>query len=71
MPRDTCHLLASGFKPITATDAEHQLAAHKPYPAMVGAILYAATITRPVLAFAASVLSRTPSKWNKDHVHAA
>ena len=63
--------LPSGYKPIAATDAEHRLAAHEPYPAMVGAILYAATITRPDIAFAASVLSRTASKWNKEHVHAA
>ena len=63
--------LPSGLKIIAATNAKHQLAAHKPYPAMVGAILYAATLTRPDLAFTASVFSRTASKLNKEHVRAA
>jgi len=38
---------------------------------MVGSILYAATITRTNIAFAAALLSRTASKWSLEHVHAA
>ena len=44
---------------------------HIDYPGMVGALMYAATITRPDIAHAAGLLARTASKWNKDHVHAA
>jgi hypothetical protein len=54
----------ANFRPIPATDAEHTLAAHKPYPQMAGAILYAATITIPDLSYYAGVLARYVSKWN-------
>jgi len=63
--------LPGGFKPTAATDEEHALAKHKPYQAMVGALLYAATITRPDIAFSTSLLARHASKWNLSHVHAA
>lgn len=63
--------LPSGFKPIPATDQEHELAQHRPYPKLVGSILYAATVTRPDLAHAAGVLSRFISKWNESHWLAA
>ena len=33
--------------------------------------MYAATITRPDIAYAAGLLARTASKWNKGHVKAA
>jgi hypothetical protein len=38
---------------------------------MVNAILYAATITQPDIAYAASLLARTASKWSLQNVHAA
>ncbi len=57
--------LPSNFRPIPATDEEHAASKHRPYPQVVGAVLYAATITRPDLAHAASVLSRFISKWNE------
>lgn len=38
---------------------------------MVRAILYAATITRPDLVFAALVISQIASERNKEHNHAA
>lgn len=41
------------------------------YPAMVGSIMYAATIAGPDIAYATGLLARTASKWNKTHVHAA
>jgi hypothetical protein len=61
----------ANFRPIPATDAEHALAAHEPYPQMAGAILYAATITRPDLSYYAGVLARCISKWNFEHYKAA
>ncbi|KAE8542770.1 hypothetical protein D1P53_000832 [Cryptococcus gattii VGV] len=63
--------LPSGFRPIPATDQEHEQAQHRPFPKLVGCILYAATVTRPDLAHAASVLSRFISKWNESHWLAA
>ncbi|KAE8539876.1 hypothetical protein D1P53_003813 [Cryptococcus gattii VGV] len=63
--------LPSGFRPIPATDQEHEQAQHQPFPKLVGSILYAATVTRPDLAHAASVLSRFISKWNESHWLAA
>ncbi len=50
--------LPYGFRPIPATDEEHQAARHRAYPQAVGAILYASTVTRPDLSQAAGVLSR-------------
>jgi hypothetical protein len=63
--------LPATFTSSAATDAEHELAKHEPYPAMVGSLLYLATITRPDIAYATSLLSRTVSKWNMAHVRAA
>jgi len=57
--------LPYGFRPIPATDEEHQAARHRAYPQAVGAILYASTVSRPDLSRAASVLSRFISKWNE------
>lgn len=54
-----------------ATDQEHELTQNQPYPKLVGSILYAATVTWPDLAHAASVLSRFISKWNESHWLAA
>jgi hypothetical protein len=61
----------SHFKPVPATDDEHVLAKHLPYPQMAGAILYAATISRPDLSYYAGVLARYISKWNLEHYKAA
>lgn len=63
--------LPYGFRPIPATDEEHQAARHRAYPQAVGAILYASTVTRPDLSQAAGVLSRFISKWNESHWKAA
>jgi len=54
--------LPSGFRPIPATDKEHALANHRPYPQLVGAVLYAATVSQPDLAHAAGVLSHYISR---------
>jgi hypothetical protein len=64
-------LLPHGYQPIAATDEESADARHEPYPSMVGAIMYAATITRPDIAYASSLLARTASKWSMNHVKAA
>lgn len=63
--------LPSNFKANVATDQEHEAAKHLPYPTIVGSILYAATISRPDLAFAASLLARFISKWSEEHFKAA
>jgi hypothetical protein len=63
--------LPSGFKSTPATDEEFAEAQHEEYPALVGSIMYAATITRPDIALAAGLLARTASKWSKSYVHAA
>jgi len=63
--------LPSGFRPLPATDDKFALAKHRPYPQIVGSILYASTVSRPDLAQPASVLSRFISKWNKSHYQAA
>jgi len=63
--------LPTTFKSQSATDAEFEEARHEDYPGMVGSIMYAATITRPDIAYAAGLLARTASKWNKAHVIAA
>jgi hypothetical protein len=67
----TINPFPSNFKPIPATDEEFAEAKHLPYPAMAGAILYAATITRPDLSYYAGVLTRYMSKWNFEHYKAA
>jgi len=70
--KPTRNPLPSNFRPIPATDEEHAASKHRPYPQVVGAVRYAATITRPDLAHATSVLlSRFISKWNKAHWTAA
>ncbi len=66
--KPTRNPLPSNFRPIPVTDEEHAASKHRP---VVGAVLYAATITRPDLAHAASVLSRFISKWNGAHWTAA
>jgi hypothetical protein len=63
--------LPSGFKSTPVTDEEFTQARHEEYPALVGSIMYAATITRPDIALAAGLLARAASKWSKSHVHAA
>jgi hypothetical protein len=54
-----------------ATDTEFAEAKHRPYPQIVGSILYASTISRPDLLQPASVLSRFIGKWNETHYQAA
>jgi hypothetical protein len=49
-------ILPTDWKPWAVTDAEVQEASDKPYPALAGSNLYAATVTRPDIAFAASLL---------------
>lgn len=63
--------LPSNFKARVATDEEHAEVAHLPYPSIVGSIMYAATISRPDLAFPANLLARYISKWNAEHYRAA
>ena len=63
--------LPANFKPIIATDEEFAQAKQHPYAQVVGSILYAATVSRPDLAHAASVLSGYISKWNDSHWFAA
>ena len=63
--------LPSGFRPVAATEEEFAEAKDLPFPQIAGALLYAATITRPDISFAASVLCRFISKWNKSHWQAA
>lgn len=60
-------ILPSDWKPIAATDEEFAQAKDKPFPALAGSILYAATITRPDIAYAASLLCRFIGKWSLDH----
>jgi hypothetical protein len=63
--------LPTTFKPVPATDTEFEEAQSLPYAQLVGAVLYASTVSRPDLAHAASVLSRYISKWSKTHFAAA
>jgi hypothetical protein len=63
--------LPSGFRPVTATNEEFEEAKDLPYPQVAGAVLYASTISRPDISYAASVLCRFISKWNKSHWRAA
>jgi transposase InsO family protein len=63
--------LPTTFKPVPATDTEFDEARSLPYAQLVGAILYASTVSRPDLSHAASVLSRYISKWSKNHFSAA
>ena len=63
--------LRANFKPVKATDEEFSQAKQHPYAQVVGSILSAATVSRPDLAHAASVLSGYISKWNYSHWSAA
>ena len=54
--------LPAGYKGLMATDEEHRDAKHEPYRDMVGALLYAATISRPDTSFAVNLLACTTSK---------
>jgi hypothetical protein len=64
-------VLPADWKPTIATNAEVCLAKDKPFPALAGLILYAAMITRPNIAFAASLLCRFIGRWSLDHWKAA
>ena len=64
-------ILPADWKPVAATDVEYEAAKDKPYPTLAGSILYAATVTRPDLAFAASLLCRFIGRWSLDHWKAA
>jgi hypothetical protein len=50
-------------KTMPGTEAEHKLAAHLPYPELVGAIAYPAAHTKLELRYAISILSRYMSNW--------
>jgi hypothetical protein len=63
--------LPYGFRPIPATDEEHQAGQHRAYPQAVGAILCTSIVTRPDLSQAAGVLSCFISKSNESHWTAA
>lgn len=60
----------SNFTPRAATPEEWEAAKHLDYPAMAGSILYLATISRPDIAYSASVLCRYISKWSTQHYRA-
>jgi hypothetical protein len=60
-----------GFWPIPATDNDFAEARRRPYPRIVGYILYASIISRPDLSQPASVLSQFISKWSKTYYQAA
>lgn len=64
-------ILPADFKPITPTEEEFEAAKHLDFPSMAGGILYAASITRPDLAFSAGLLCRYISKWNESIYKAA
>ena len=49
--------LPANFKPIRASEDKFAKAKHHPYAQVIGSMLYAATVSRPDLAHAASVLS--------------
>jgi hypothetical protein len=49
--------LPSGYQPVMATDEEYALAKHEEYPAIVGSLMYAATITRSDIAQAVGLLA--------------
>jgi hypothetical protein len=63
--------LPSTFNPIPATDDEFAEARHLEYPQIVGSVMYAATISRPDLAYPAGVLARFIGKWSMSHYKAA
>ena len=63
--------LPHGFKPRWATLDKFEEVKDEPYQAMVGSLLYAASVTRPDIAFTASLLACHASRWNLSHLHAA
>jgi hypothetical protein len=63
--------LPTTFKVVPAMDEEFQAARNLPYPSIVGSLLYAASITRPNIAFASNLLCRYISKWTHQHYAAA
>lgn len=63
--------LPTTFKPVPATDKEFEEARHLDYPPIVGSVMYAATISRPDLAYPTGVLARFIGKWLMSHYKAA
>ena len=63
--------LLHGFKPRSATLDKFEEVKDKPYQAMVGSLLFTATIARPDIASATSLLAEHASRWNSSHLHAA
>lgn len=63
--------LPANFQARQPTDKEYDDARHHPYPAIVGSIMYASSISRPDLAFPASLLARFITKWGNEHYRAA
>jgi hypothetical protein len=63
--------LPLNFEPKKANDQEHDTAKDRPYPAIVGSVMYAASVSRPDLAYAANLLARYITKWSEDHYRAA
>nr|ADE10054.1 rve superfamily protein [Tremella fuciformis] len=66
-----CKTILPDAKLVEATPKEVEEARDKPFPALAGSILYIATITRPDIAYAASLLCRFISKWSLAHWRAA
>lgn len=62
--------LPSNFKPQEPTDEEFDEVKDFDYRARVGSVLYPSTITRPDIAYSASLLARYSSKWGPTHVEA-
>jgi hypothetical protein len=63
--------LPHDFEAQSATDEEWALAANLDFPALAGALLHIATITRPDLALPAPILCRYIGKWSMEHWRAA
>ena len=63
--------LPTNFRSISAMDNGFNDVCNADYRAIVGSVMYAATISQPDIAHAAGLLARYASKWNKDHLHVA
>jgi hypothetical protein len=63
--------LPSDFTARVVSDEDFEQAKHLPYREIVGSVMYAATITRPDLAYSAGLLARFMSKWSTEHYRAA
>lgn len=63
--------LPSDFVAKDVTDQQYDAAKHLPYREIVGSVMYAATISRPDLAFSAGLLARFMTKWSAEHYRAA